>query len=362
MIARVRRRSFRHSLDVAHRRSRAELTTIVTRGGGRMPGFPDFDPTAVDAVIDYVITGKDTPVAAAASATSAMRYRFTGYNRFVDPEGYPAVAPPWGTLNAINMNTGEYAWKIPLGEYPELAAKGMKDTGTENYGGPVVTAGGLVFIGATNYDRKFRAFDKATGQLLWETTLPFSGNATPGDLRGRRAPIRRDCRRRRKRRTQCPVRRRVRGLRAATLSALSPPSPPRTLRRNLLVLGVLGELRECTLGLLKYSSRHVVFDRRGGPMVSNRKKRPAADEIGFTRRRWIKSAAGLAGGAAASTCLSLDGLAAPVPPATGRIRHRRGIRHEDRRRDHRRQGSRVHPQRHQYLQRHSVCAAAPPAR
>ena len=166
-------------LDVEHRRSRAELTTIVMRGGGRMPGFPDFDPTAVNAVLDYVITGQNTPVAAPASSTPAMRYRFTGYNRFVDPEGYPAVAPPWGTLNAINMNTGEYAWKIPLGEYPALAAKGMKDTGTENYGGPVVTAGGLVFIGATNYDRKFRAFDKATGQLLWETTLPFSGNATP---------------------------------------------------------------------------------------------------------------------------------------------------------------------------------------
>ena len=83
--------------------------------------------------------------------------------------------PPWGTLNAINLNTGEYVWKIPLGEYPELAAKGLKNTGTENYGGPVVTAGGLVFIGATNFDKKFRAFDKATGELLWETTLPFSG-------------------------------------------------------------------------------------------------------------------------------------------------------------------------------------------
>jgi quinoprotein glucose dehydrogenase len=108
-----------------------------------------------------------------------MDYRFTGYHRFLDPEGYPAVAPPWGTLNAINLNTGEYVWKIPLGEYPELAAKGMKNTGTENYGGPIVTAGGLVFIGSTNFDRKFRAFDKATGELLWETTLPFAGNATP---------------------------------------------------------------------------------------------------------------------------------------------------------------------------------------
>ena len=108
-----------------------------------------------------------------------MKYRFTGYHRFLDPEGYPAVLPPWGTLNAINLNTGAYLWKIPLGEYPALAARGKHDTGTENYGGPIITAGGLVFIAATNYDKKFRAFDKSTGALLWETTLPFSGNATP---------------------------------------------------------------------------------------------------------------------------------------------------------------------------------------
>jgi len=108
-----------------------------------------------------------------------MKYHFTGYKRLLDPEGYPAVAPPWGTLNAIKLNTGEYVWKIPLGEYPDLAAKGMKNTGTENYGGPLVTAGGLLLIGATNFDKKFRAFDKSTGALLWETTLPFVGNATP---------------------------------------------------------------------------------------------------------------------------------------------------------------------------------------
>ncbi len=89
------------------------------------------------------------------------------------------MAPPWGTLNAINLNTGEYAWKIPLGEYPELAEKGLKNTGSENYGGPVVTAGGLVFIAATNFDHKFRAFDKDTGKLLWETVMPSSGNTTP---------------------------------------------------------------------------------------------------------------------------------------------------------------------------------------
>jgi quinoprotein glucose dehydrogenase len=108
-----------------------------------------------------------------------MKFRFTGYHKFLDPDGYPAIAPPWGTLSAINLNTGEYVWKTNLGEYPELAAKGLKNTGTENYGGPVVTAGGLVFIGASDFDKKFHAYDKATGELLWETTLPFSGNATP---------------------------------------------------------------------------------------------------------------------------------------------------------------------------------------
>ncbi len=108
-----------------------------------------------------------------------MKFLFTGYHKFLDQDGYPAVALPWGTLNAINLNTGEYVWKIPLGEYPELAAKGLRNTGTENYGGPIVTAGGLLFIGATDFDKKFRAFDKSTGDLLWEATLPFSGNATP---------------------------------------------------------------------------------------------------------------------------------------------------------------------------------------
>ncbi|MGF1670683.1 MAG: PQQ-binding-like beta-propeller repeat protein [Balneolaceae bacterium] len=94
------------------------------------------------------------------------------------PEGYPAVKPPWGTLNAIDLNTGEHVWNIPLGEFEELTRRGVPQTGTENYGGPVVTAGGLLFIGATQ-DEKFRAFDKRTGDLLWETRLPAGGYATP---------------------------------------------------------------------------------------------------------------------------------------------------------------------------------------
>ena len=117
--------------------------------------------------------------AAQAASTEEPQYSFTGYKKFVDPDHYPAVAPPWGTLSAIDLNTGNYLWKIPFGEYPALVAKGMKNTGSENYGGPVVTASGLLFIGATIFDHKFRAFDSHSGRLLWETELPYAGRATP---------------------------------------------------------------------------------------------------------------------------------------------------------------------------------------
>jgi quinoprotein glucose dehydrogenase len=133
----------------------------------------------VEALVQFVMSGEDKEMESTAASPIDLKYRFTGYHKFVDPDGYPAIAPPWGTLNAINLNTGDYAWKIPLGEYPELAEQGMKNTGSENYGGPIVTAGGLVFIGATSFDKKLRAFDKDTGKLLWETVLPFAANATP---------------------------------------------------------------------------------------------------------------------------------------------------------------------------------------
>jgi quinoprotein glucose dehydrogenase len=162
---------------IAERKTRAEIADTIRKGAGRMPGFPALTVASVDALAEYVASGSNRPTSTAPVPLSP--YRFTGYRKFLDPEGYPAVAPPWGTLTAIDLNSGRFAWRIPLGEYPELAAKGLTNTGTENYGGPIVTAGGLVFIGATNFDRKFRAFDKRTGALLWETTLPFSGNATP---------------------------------------------------------------------------------------------------------------------------------------------------------------------------------------
>ncbi len=161
------------------KRSPRQISTVIRQGGGRMPSFPNLTDDQVAAIVHYVLNGENRKLTNTRPSPTDLKYRFTGYNKWLDPDGYPAVAPPWGTLSAINLNTGEYAWKIPLGEYPELAAKGMKNTGTENYGGPIVTAGGLLFIGATNYDSKFRAFDKDTGKLLWETVLPFAGNATP---------------------------------------------------------------------------------------------------------------------------------------------------------------------------------------
>ena len=158
----------------------AALDKVLRAGVGRMPGFAHLGNPSIDALKAYLLKGEEKELIVSQS-DSPYDQAFTtdGYNKFLDPDGYPAIAPPWGTLSAINLDTGDYAWKIPFGEHPELAAKGMKDTGSENYGGPLITKSGLLFIGATNFDRKFRAFDKKTGKLLWETTLPFSANATP---------------------------------------------------------------------------------------------------------------------------------------------------------------------------------------
>jgi quinoprotein glucose dehydrogenase len=174
-------------VDIGKRRSREELASIIREGTGRMPGF-DHLGRGINEIVDFLITGKDTAVAAADPRDENwLKYRNEGYILFRDPEGYPPLTPPWGTLNAIDLNKGDIRWQIPLGEYPELVAKGMTNTGSDNYGGPVVTASGLLFIGATNFDKKFRAFDKLTGKLLWETVLPAAGNATPSiyEIRGR---------------------------------------------------------------------------------------------------------------------------------------------------------------------------------
>ncbi|MGI4829424.1 MAG: c-type cytochrome [Janthinobacterium lividum] len=172
----------------------AQILAQIHNGKGRMPALTRISDTDASSILRFLGQPSATPVEAAVTAGNSSKrevestltppggvakYRFTGYRKFLDPDGYPAVVPPWGTLNAIDLNTGKFLWKIPLGNYPELAAKGLADTGTENYGGPVVTAGGIVFIGATNFDHTLRAFDSQTGKLLWSGNLPFAGNATP---------------------------------------------------------------------------------------------------------------------------------------------------------------------------------------
>jgi quinoprotein glucose dehydrogenase len=163
-------------VGIGTRRNVDEIARIVEEGGGRMPGFKQLHGAVRRAMVEYVVSGRSLTVRADKPSSVDVPYTLDGYIRFTDPDGFPAVTPPWGTLTAIDLSRAAIAWQVPLGEVP---GSGLQGTGSENYGGPVVTAGGVVFIGATNYDKKFRAFDAATGQMLWETTLPAAGNATP---------------------------------------------------------------------------------------------------------------------------------------------------------------------------------------
>jgi quinoprotein glucose dehydrogenase len=167
-------------VGVEKKLTRAQAADIVRAGKGVMPSFGGLSPGDRDAVVGYIFG--DAPTRKSQhddeEPEATVKYSHTGYNRFLDPDGYPAVRPPWGTLNAIDLHAGTIAWTVPFGELPELTAKGVPPTGTENYGGPVVTASGLLFIGATK-DEKFRAFDADTGKTLWETSLPAGGYAAP---------------------------------------------------------------------------------------------------------------------------------------------------------------------------------------
>lgn len=157
--------------------SRQAAEAVIREGRNSMPAFGHLRPAEVSALLAYLAV-RPGEVAPAGGGRAPDRYTIDAYTLFTDPHGVPAVSPPWGTLNAIDLVTGALRWRVPLGEYPELVRKGIRQTGTMNYGGAVATAGGLVFVAATA-DEKFRAFESRTGRVLWEHALPAGGYATP---------------------------------------------------------------------------------------------------------------------------------------------------------------------------------------
>jgi quinoprotein glucose dehydrogenase len=166
-------------VDIGKKLNRKAIGSIIANGKGRMPGFSTIQSDDQQAVISYLLGEEKKEVSSSTSKnapkTPYMPYVSTGYNKFLDNKGHPAIKPPWGTLNALDLNTGKYLWQIPFGDEPNFHIKG---TGTENYGGPIITASGLLFIAATK-DEKFRCYEAKTGKLLWETTLPAASFATP---------------------------------------------------------------------------------------------------------------------------------------------------------------------------------------
>ena len=180
---------------IGNRLKKEEIAHIVKTGQGRMPSFQGLSETDRNAVIDFLISwghgagrvaaehrdARDTSAAGVEKKPAfpyVPPYISKVWEKLEDSSGYPGIKPPWGTLNAIDLNTGDYLWQVPLGEYPELAKKGIPITGTESYGGPLATAGGLIFIAGTR-DEKIRAFDQLTGKQVWEYQLPAGGFATP---------------------------------------------------------------------------------------------------------------------------------------------------------------------------------------
>lgn len=168
-----------------------QLQSIVKSGRGRMPSFQQVSEQDRTAIINFLLdqrAGRDvsrtTRALAIKSDTTKRTFGFAPayvikeWRKVFDPDGYPGIKPPWGLLNAVDLNTGDYLWRVPVGEFPELTKKGIPVTGTEIYGGPLVTAGGLVFIAGTR-DEKIRALDRNTGKVVWEYQLPAGGFATP---------------------------------------------------------------------------------------------------------------------------------------------------------------------------------------
>ena len=163
---------------ISTKRSKAYIQQFINNGKGMMPGFNHLSKAEKENILSYINDEIPKEVAPSNAANYVSPFQMTGYNKFLDSKGLPALSPPWGTLNAINLNTGKYLWKIPFGDEPALAQKGITGTGAENYGGPIVTASGLLIIGASK-DGKLRIYASKTGKLLRTITLPAAAFATP---------------------------------------------------------------------------------------------------------------------------------------------------------------------------------------
>ena len=169
-------------VNIDQKRTKAYIHQIIKQGKGMMPGFGHISPEAQSAIADY-IQGLPPKEIMSASSPKILPYQMTGYNKFLDADGLPGLSTPWGTLNAIDMNTGKYLWKIPFGSEPALINKGIKDpTGGENYGGPIITQSGLLIIAATK-DATLRIYQASSGKLLASYPLPFASFATPSTYR-----------------------------------------------------------------------------------------------------------------------------------------------------------------------------------
>ncbi|AMY11124.1 Quinoprotein glucose dehydrogenase [Luteitalea pratensis] len=166
-------------IDIDKRQPREAVNDVVAYGRGQMPPFTSLPEDVRKDIIAYLFgdAPKEAPKVTDDVQTD-IPYIFGGYTRLLDDKGYPGVAPPWGTLTAVDVGAGTIKWQVTLGDRPEARQPKAPPTGTENYGGPAITAGGVLFIGATN-DEKFRAFDMRDGKQLWEASLPAGGYATP---------------------------------------------------------------------------------------------------------------------------------------------------------------------------------------
>ncbi|MGH8639097.1 MAG: family 16 glycoside hydrolase, partial [Burkholderiales bacterium] len=160
------------------KRTPQEIETVISQGRNAMPAFRQFQPRELSALAAFLKTPPGDTARTDPAGHLPDRFTIDGYPLFLDPHGLPAIAPPWGTLNAIDLVTGDIVWKVPLGEYPQLVKKGIRNTGSLSFGGAVATAGGVIFIAATP-DEKIRAFEKSSGRVLWEDQLPAGGYATP---------------------------------------------------------------------------------------------------------------------------------------------------------------------------------------